>query len=48
MVAKILKEKFPDWEWKCQDCGHVWRSESYQCPNCGSLNSDRTFNWNLK
>lgn len=42
MVAKALKEKFQDWEWKCEDCGHIWRSESYVCPKCKSLNTQRT------
>jgi len=45
MVANALKEKFEDWEWKCEDCQATWRSERYECPTCGSRNTERTLKW---
>jgi len=41
MVAKALRDKFEDWQWECEDCKHVWRSERYECPKCKSINTVR-------
>ncbi len=43
MVAKAVQDKFGNWNWVCLDCKHEWSSDSYQCPGCSGINTERTF-----